>query len=114
MGRRDDVRSDAVRAEHADDEGLVPSLDVRADGEHRYAVECVDSSGTVRHYEVECPPALLEELSLEPADEPVLVRCALELLLTTPGDRMPERFSLLEAQDRYPGLVEQLRTVCGR
>lgn len=107
-GHRDDVGGDGAVDE------LVPSLDVRADGEHRYAVDMVDVSGTARSYAVECPPALLDELSLERADEPVLVRCALELMLAKPGDPMPERFSLLDAAERYPGFVEELRVVCGR
>lgn len=84
-------------------------LDVRADGEHQYKVEA--GGGT---YCVTVPPSLLERLALEPQDEPLLVRQALELMLARPGEKMPERFDLEQAAAGYPGLVDELRTTVGR
>ncbi len=92
-------------------------LDITADGAHVYAVTVGESGpgdGSARHYRVSVPDSLLDELNLEPPDEPALVRTGLELMLQRPEGPMPAEFSLDEAESRYPGLLDQLRTMSGR
>lgn len=91
-------------------------LDLRADGAHRYAVTLTapgDDTLSVTHV-VSVPPSLLEELQLTLADEPVLVRQAVELLASGERPPLPERFSLTDAEQLRPGLTEELRTLVGR
>jgi len=89
-------------------------LDIRADGEHRYLAGLTTDDGTTNEYVVEVPEALLTDLNLEAADEPTLVRTALELLLERPGSQLPRTFSLDDADAAYAGFAEELRAAAGR
>lgn len=57
-------------------------VDVQADGEHRYAATLTTSGGVSTQHVVTCDDDLLERLRATPADEPVLVRRVLEVLVT--------------------------------
>jgi len=92
----------------------VSDLDIRADGEHRYLAEVTDEDGASSEYTVEVPESLLDELNLEPADEPLLVRSALELLLAKHGEALGNSFGLDEAVRAYPGFLDELRAAAGR
>jgi hypothetical protein len=87
----------------------MPDLDVRASGEHAYDVTVTAADGTAHQYHLTVPEAWLDALGAEHTDEPTVVRCALELLLDQEGSRMPETFSLAEAESAYPGFDETLR-----
>lgn len=87
-------------------------LDITADGEHRYRTQAGED-GPV--YRVTVTGAVLEELHLTDADEPTLVRKALEVLATQDGSwAVPEDFTLEDAERAYPGLLEQVRLMVGR
>lgn len=89
----------------------MPDLDVRAGGEHVYDVVVTDDDGSSREYRVTVPEFLLAQLGAEDADEPTVVRRALELLLDQQGGAMPPQFSLDQAEETYPGFCDQLRAV---
>lgn len=56
-------------------------VDVQADGEHRYAATLTTAGGVSSRHVVTCDPELLERLMATRADEPVLVRRVLEVLV---------------------------------
>jgi hypothetical protein len=56
-------------------------IDVRADGEHRYAAALTTADGTTTEHVVVSDPDLLERLHATEAEEPFLVRRVLEVLL---------------------------------
>lgn len=89
-------------------------LDIRADGEHRYRADVTGADGKPSQYVVQVPESLLDELNLEPADEPLLVRTALDLLLAKHGEALGTTFSLDEAAQAYPGFLDELRAAAGR
>jgi len=60
----------------------VGDVDVQADGEHRYAATLTTSGGVSSQHVVTCDDELLERLMATPADEPVLVRRVLEVLVS--------------------------------
>lgn len=84
-------------------------IDVRADGEHRYAVSVAE-----RQHTVSVPESLLGELQLTDADEPVLVRQALELLLVNGDQDLPASFALTEVEALRPGFTDELQALVGR
>ena len=92
----------------------MPALDVRANDAHEYVATVTAEDGTQREYTVRVSRELLDRLSLQPSDEPHLVRHALELMLARPGGHMPERFDLAHAERAYPGLEAELATLVGR
>jgi len=59
----------------------VGEIDVRADGEHRYAAALTTNAGSTTEHSVVSDPGLLERLHATDADEPFLVRRVLEVLL---------------------------------
>lgn len=85
-------------------------LDVTADGEHRYRAR----TGDGRSYTVTVTAGVLDELHLADADEPTLVRKALELLVAQDAGELPASFTLEDAERLYPGLLEQVRVMIGR
>ena len=86
-------------------------LDITADGEHRYRAQAGEDGPT---YHVTVTQAVLDELHLTDADEPTLVRKALEVLATQDAGALPREFSLEDAERTYPGLLEQVRLIVGR
>lgn len=90
------------------------NLDITADGEHRYVATVTREDGTTRDYTVQVPTSLLSELNLSDADEPLVVRAALEMILDRPDPTLPQTFSLGDAEKTYPGFTEQLRAAAGR
>ena len=96
-------------------------LDVRADGEHRYAATTTspDGTGNLEHT-VLSDPALLAELGLGRVEEPLLVRRALEQLVRTTqrhgdgaGSALPPVIDLAQLHAEDPDLLRNLtlRTV---
>ena len=90
-------------------------LDVRADGEHRYAATTTAPDGTTARHEVLSHPELLAELGLGPAEEPLLVRRALEELVRA-ADRgagaatggLPAVIDLRLLHEEHPELLRSL------
>ncbi len=89
-------------------------LDIRADGEHRYRASLTTDDGTVSEYVVEVPQGLLADLNLEAADEPTLVRTALEMLLERSHSQLPQTFRLDDAEAVHPGFTDKLKAAAGR
>jgi hypothetical protein len=92
----------------------VTDLDIRADGEHRYRADVTDAHGATGEYVITVPERLLDELNLETADEPLLVRSALELLLARHGEVLDADFGLDDAVRTYPHLLDEIRAAVGR
>lgn len=86
-------------------------LDVRADGEHRYVVSGPEPA---REHTISVPESLLDELRLTDADEPVLVRQALELLLAKGDHDLPRDFALTDVEALRPGFTKELQALVGR
>lgn len=57
------------------------NVDVQADGEHRYAATLTTTGGMVSEHVVTCDSDLLERLEATEAEEPILVRRVLEVLV---------------------------------
>ena len=77
-------------------------LDISAADPHTYDVTISHPSGAKTQHCVTVPPALLEELSLSDAQEPVLVRASLAYLLEHDPAALPDRFDLDEIGRAIP------------
>lgn len=82
-------------------------LDVRAAGEHAYEAEVVSADGATTTSQVAVETDVLVELGATDADEPLVVRRALELVLEV-GGALPERTSLGALGRDYPALLPEL------
>lgn len=78
-------------------------LDVRASDPHVYDVTITHPSGATTRHRVEVPEALLADLGLSAAQEPILVRVSLTYLLEHHPTALPGRFDLDEIGRAIPG-----------
>ncbi|MCI2238859.1 hypothetical protein MO973_28985 [Paenibacillus sp. TRM 82003] len=92
------------------------AVDVQADGEHRYAATLTTAGGTSSSHVVTCDAGVLEELGATAADEPVLVRRVLEVLVRSADEAeaagrtpaVPEVVDLRELDRQVPDLLPNL------
>jgi len=83
-------------------------LDISAADPHTYDVTISHPSGAKTQHCVTVPPALLAELSLSDAQEPVLVRASLAYLLEHDPAALPDRFDLDEIGRAIPGYRDEI------
>jgi len=78
------------------------TLDIRASDQHRYDVTITHPSSATTRHRVTVPAAMLAELGLSAAQEPILVRQSLAYLLEHHPAAIPERFDLEEIGRAIP------------
>jgi len=84
-------------------------LDVRAAGEGLYEADVVAADGQGSRHLIEADAAALDRLHATAADEPFVVRRALELVLRrSDGVGLAERATLTELDAAYPGVLSEL------
>lgn len=91
-------------------------VDVQADGEHRYAATLTTSGGARSEHVVTCDEEVLEHAGATSAEEPVLVRRVLEVLLRAAEDAeasghvaaVPSLIDLRELDRERPELLPGL------
>lgn len=88
------------------DDGSPADLDVRAADPHVYDVTIGHPSGATTEHRVTVPEALLADLGLSAAQEPILVRVALTYLLEHRPSALPEHFDLDEIGRALPEFRE--------
>lgn len=77
-------------------------LDIRAADPHCYDVSIRHQSGAQTEHQVSVNRDLLDGLGLSAAQEPVLVRTALTLLLEHSPASLPDRFDLADVRTALP------------
>lgn len=85
-----------------------PGIDLVADGEHRYLATLRASDGTLSEHVVTSDAALLERVAVADAQEPLLVRRVVEVLLETAetsGGTVPAVIDLRELDAARPDLL---------
>ncbi len=89
--------------EHPHQDSHEPAgLDIRAGGIHRYDVTITHGSGATTRHCVSVPERLLADLGVSAAQEPLLVRASMALLLEHEPASLPERFSLADIDAALP------------
>lgn len=83
-------------------------LDISAADPHTYDVTITHPSGAKTQHCVTVPPALLVELNLSDAQEPVLVRASLAYLLEHDPAALPDRFDLDEVGRAIPAYRDEI------
>jgi len=83
-------------------------LDITAADPHTYDVTITHPSGATTRHCVTVPPALLAELNLSDAQEPVLVRASLAFLLEHDPAALPDRFDLEEIGHAIPDYRDEI------
>jgi hypothetical protein len=78
------------------------SLDITASGQHAYDVTITHPSRATTTHSVTVPEAMLAELGLSAAQEPILVRQSLAYLLEHHPAAIPDRFDLDEVGRAIP------------
>jgi hypothetical protein len=83
-------------------------LDITASDAHVYDVTINHPSGAETTHCVSVPEALMTELGLSDAQEPLLVRASLEYLLEHSPAAIPDRFDLDEIGKAIPEYREDI------
>ena len=78
------------------------SLDIRAADPHVYDVSITHASGARTTHCVSVPEALMADLGVSAAQEPLLVRASLAYLLEHEPSALPDRFDLDEIGRALP------------
>ena len=86
----------------------MPQLSITASGEHAYDVTLTHDSGVTTHHHVTVPEALLADLGVSAAQEPLLVRASLSYLMEHSPTAVPERFALDEIGKAVPEYAEEI------
>ena len=86
----------------------MPQLSITASGEHAYDVTLTHDSGVTTHHHVTVPEALLADLGVSAAQEPLLVRASLSYLMEHSPTALPERFALDEIGKAVPEYGEEI------
>ena len=84
------------------------ALDITAAGRHVYDVTITHQSGATTAHQVTVPESLLAELRLSAAQEPLLVRASLVVLLEHDPAAVPERFTLDEVGAAIPEYRDEI------
>lgn len=79
-----------------------PKLNIRAADPHSYEVSIRHESGATTHHRVRVDDSLLAELGLSAAQEPVLVRTALDVLIAHSPPSLPEQFDVTDVRAAVP------------
>jgi hypothetical protein len=83
-------------------------LDITASDAHVYDVTITHPTGAETTHCVTVPDALLRELGLAEAQEPLLVRASLEYLMEHSPAAIPDRFDLDEIGKAIPEYREEI------
>lgn len=86
----------------------MPALDIRAADPHVYDVTITHPSGARTTHCVTVPEALMADLGLSGAQEPILVRVSLTYLLEHHPSALPDRFDLDEIGRAIPDFREEI------
>jgi hypothetical protein len=86
----------------------MPHLSITASGDHAYDVKLTHDSGVTTHHHVTVPEALLADLGVSAAQEPLLVRASLSYLMEHSPAAVPERFALDEIGKAVPEYGEEI------
>jgi len=92
----------------APDDGPPAKLDIRAADAHAYDVTVTHPSGAVTEHCVSVPEALMAELGVSAAQEPLLVRASLAYLMERSPAAIPDRFDLAEIGRALPDYQEEI------
>lgn len=84
------------------------TLDITAADPHVYDVSITHPSGALTRHCVTVPEALLAELGMSAAQEPLLVRASLAFLLEHAPAAIPDRFGLDEIGRAIPEYAEEI------
>ena len=90
----------------------MPDINIAASGTNAYDVTITADDGTETSHRVWVPPAMLTELGLSEAQEPVLVRASMTYLLERepPTSILPE-FGLDEIARFFPNYPTEIGTL---
>jgi|tagenome__1003787_1003787.scaffolds.fasta_scaffold20693101_3 hypothetical protein len=83
-------------------------LKIRAADRHVYDVTITHRSGATTEHVVSVPEALMADLGVSVAQEPLLVRATLAYLLEHDPAAVPERFSLDEVGAAIPEFRDEI------
>ena len=86
----------------------MPHLSIAASGEHAYDVTLTHDSGATTQHQVTVPEALMADLGVSAAQEPLLVRASLSYLMEHSPAAVPERFDLDEIGRAVPEYAEEI------
>ena len=86
----------------------MPDLDIRAADPHVYDVTITHPTGARTTHRVTVPEALMSDLGLSAAQEPILVRVSLTYLLDHHPSALPDRFDLDEIGRAIPGYRDEI------
>lgn len=86
----------------------MPHLSIAASGEHAYDVTLTHDSGVTTDHQVTVPEALMADLGVSAAQEPLLVRASLSYLMEHSPAAVPERFDLDEIGRAVPEYAEEI------
>ena len=86
----------------------MPHLSITASGDHAYDVTLTHDSGVTTKHHVTVPEALMSDLGLSAAQEPLLVRASLSYLMEHSPAAVPERFDLDEIGKAVPEYAEEI------
>ena len=84
------------------DDATPAELDITAADTHEYDVRITHPSGAETSHHVTVPEALLADLGVSDAQEPLLVRASLGYLLEHSPAAIPDRFALDEIGKALP------------
>jgi len=88
----------------------MPDLDIVAADAGEYDVTITDDNGGQTAHHVRVPPAMLTDLELSDAQEPVLVRASLRYLLERePPSAILDEFALDEIARYFPDYPSEIR-----
>ena len=85
-------------------------LDITAAGRHVYDVTITHVSGATTRHEVTVPEALMADLGVSDAQEPLLVRASLAYLMENDPAAVPERFALDDIGEALPDYRSEIVT----
>lgn len=85
-----------------------PQLSIRAADPHVYDVTITHRSGATTRHCVQVEESLLAELGVSAAQEPILVRSALALMLEHTPTSLPDRFGLADIRDAVPDFTTRV------
>ena len=86
----------------------MPALSITASDPHVYDVVLTHDSGATTHHQVTVPEALMADLGVSAAQEPLLVRASLSYLMEHSPAAVPERFDLHEIGKAVPEYAEEI------
>jgi hypothetical protein len=92
----------------SDDTAESWTLDITASDTHVYDVAITHPSGATTTHCVSVPEALMADLGLSAAQEPLLVRASLSYLLEHHPAAIPDRFDLDEVGKAIPEYREEI------